>query len=89
MKKSTKKDTVLICFLFNIVLSFLSKTMPTQGVGFLTRKINHRSIGVKGFVKKIPGVRLFGFSFPEQENGCHRKLIERTKNRNHKPDRII
>jgi hypothetical protein len=66
MKNNTRKDPVLICFLFNIVLSFFSKTMPTQGVGFLTKKINHRSIGVKGF-KKIPGVRLFGFSFPERE----------------------
>ena len=67
MKKSTRKDPVLICFLFNIVLGFLSKTMPTQGVGFLTRKINHRSFGVQRVVKKIPGVRLFGFSFPERE----------------------
>ena len=63
MKKSTRKDPVLICFLFNIVLSFLSKTMPTQGVGFLRRKIDHRSIGVKGLLKKFRGYGYLAFHF--------------------------
>jgi len=74
-------------FLVQHRFKFLGKTMPTQGVGFLTRKINHRSTGVKGLLKKFRGYGYLAFHF-RNGKGCHRKLIERTKNRNHKPDRI-
>jgi len=37
--------------------------MPTQGVGFLTRKINHRGIGVKGLLKKFRGYGYLAFHF--------------------------
>ena len=73
-------------FLVQHRFKFLSKTMPTQGVGFLTRKIDHRNIGVKGLLKNSGGTVIWLFISGTEMVAIG--LIEQIKNRNHKPDRI-
>lgn len=59
--------------------------MPTQGVGFLDRKIDHRSIGVNLLIDSGGTVIWFFIS------GIGTVIIGivQSKNRNHKPDRIV